>query len=784
MQLPTTAVSVRVPGAAARRLRVDLTQDGAALLRHLGAQWGVGTAGAVMTTQRGRLLPLTIPLDFLDVRGGAALVMHMPPPGPDAQAGLLQPGAGPGACIPEFEGWKDIPTVTAMLRTARRLARTPLPPQGPFLRVAEHVILYMPGHKPLKVRLSPGTTLDDISHTLRTHVSPMPSCAKLWAGQRRLTRGSPLLTQQVRPGMILTIRFPLLGGTRPGGASPPCTKPAVHRKADHPARHGRTPPPSVLSGPSRSPSAAETLLRPSNTDWCPLLEAPRGEPRNLLLVPTGGLVRYEDVWGVTARCAFGEALPEVMLRAPFAVPLHMAGNLLDTCLACRSAICKSDTLVAVPSPESVASIRGAPLLHAVCPQLFPAMPPLSNDIRRHLCIFAGVGGSASGFEAAAPGAPCTAVDSDPAVLQIFRARLPHATIICAALEDFSWWPQVAGQSFDTLTASPPCPPFSRAGFQRGAADTRAAVWPVLFLLIQLLAPVRILIENVAGIASPEGRPFVALLTARLESYGYVVATQIQEAGELLPTTLKRWFLMAVLRSRAVATALASLTRQPPAIRLFSSAACLWPGMQTAATWQAEWTPEEAAVYADPARKPKGIHPRILTPGERLPAVTRLYGTAPSVARAAMSSDVVLGFGIRAVLGGRDTVRHVTAPELAAAMGFHNWHTAAWTSPGGDDRRVLWPALGDTVSPPQALWFTLFLVRATRGAQLRRTRPRGSLAAVLGRPAHLLDSLPPGQARSDARGHHAHPCRRSLEGAPVLMAPATTTKPATTKKPDA
>ena len=101
----------------------------------------------------------------------------------------------------------------------------------------------------------------------------------------------------------------------------------------------------------------------------------------------------------------------------------------------------------------------------------------------------------------------------------------------------------------------------------------------------------------------------------------------------------------------------------------------------------------------------------------MPAVMRLYGTAPSVARTAMSSDVVLGFGIRAVLGGRHTVRHVTAPELAAAMGFHDWHTAAWTSHGGDDRRVLWPALGDTVSPPQALWFTLLLVRATQGAQL-------------------------------------------------------------------
>ena len=675
-------VTVRVPGAPARPLRVDLTQDGAALLDHLSVEWATGTAGAVLTAHRGRLLPLTVPLDFLDVRGGAALLVHMPPPGYAAQAGLLQSADGPESCASGREGETDTPTVTAMMRNAWRLAWTPSPrPEQPYGEKVR-IVLYRPGHKPLVMPLSPATTLDDIGHILRTHGYPLPPNAEVWAGQRRMERGSPLLAQRVCPGMALSVRMSLPGGARPAGAPSPDAKPGTPWRAGHPMSSGPSPLRGGSSMPPPAPSAAEILLRPSNTDWCPLREAPPGERRNLLLVPTSVLVRGDDGWRITARCAFANTVFEVVVRAPFGVPPHMAGSLQDTCLACRSAFKESDTLVVVPALGSVASIRAAPLLHAVCPQLFPAMPPLSSDIRRHLCVFAGVGGSASGCEAAAPGALCTAVDSDPAVLQVFKARLPHATTICAALEDLAWWPQAAGQGFDTLTASPPCPPFSRAGFQRGAADTRAAVWPVLFLLIQLLMPVRILVENVAGIASTEGRPFVALLIARLESYGYVVATQVHEAGELLPTTRKRWFLMAILRSRAVATALASLVRQPPAIRLFSSAACLWPDMQTEATWQAEWTPAEAAVYTDPARKPKGIHPRILAPGDRLPAVMRLYGTAPSVARTAMSSDVVLGFGIRAVLGGRHTVRHVTAPELAAAMGFHDWHTAAWTSHGG------------------------------------------------------------------------------------------------------
>ena len=296
------------------------------------------------------------------------------------------------------------------------------------------VILYGPGHKPLLVLLNPHTTLVDIGNILRNRGSPMPPAAEMWAGNRRVTRGPPLLAQHVSAGMTLQIRLPLLGGTWPGGASIRRATPVVRQSKDHPMSRGPTPPHGAASRNTQAPSAAEALLQPSNTDWRPLHEAPHGEPRNLLLVPTGGLIRCENGWGVTARCAFGRASPEITLRASFAVPPHMAGSLLNTCIACRSAIRRSDTLVVVSSPGSVASIRDAPLLHAVCPQLFPAMPSLSSDIRRHLCVFAGVGGSASGFEAAAPGTPCTAVDSDPVVLQIFRARLPHATTICAALE--------------------------------------------------------------------------------------------------------------------------------------------------------------------------------------------------------------------------------------------------------------------------------------------------------------------------------------------------------------
>lgn len=258
------------------------------------------------------------------------------------------------------------------------------PPRAASSSRGRAIILYGPGHKPLLVLLNPYTTLDDIGNILRYRGSPMPPTAEIWAGNRRVTRGPPLLAQHVCAGMTLAIRLPLLGGTWPGGASIRRATPVVPQSKDHPMSRGPTPPHGVISRKTRAPSAAETLLQPSNTDWCPLHEAPHGEPRNLLLVPTGGLIRCDDGWGVTARCAFGRASPEVTLRASFPVPPHMAGSLLNTCITCRSAICRSDTLVMVSTPGSVASIRDAPLLHAVCPQLFPAMPSLSSDIRR-LC---------------------------------------------------------------------------------------------------------------------------------------------------------------------------------------------------------------------------------------------------------------------------------------------------------------------------------------------------------------------------------------------------------------
>ena len=673
-------VTVRVPGSRARRVTCNLAHTGAELLRSLRSGGTAGMNGAVLTTHRGRPLPLTIPLDFLDIHGGAALAVHLPPLGREALSGLLHSGNLRGPCT-TTEAFVSVPTVTMIMRHARHLAQTSRPPPTQPRPGNARVALCAPGHKPILMAMSFATTLDDVERTLQRRGIFLPPGTTVWSSRQQVARGPAILAQRISHGAVLSVHCPLLGGAPGAGV------------------------------------AAEALLHPSNTDWRPLRDMRIGETRNLLLVPTAILVRDDSGWGVKARCVFGAVVPEVVLRAPFGVPPHLAGNLHGSCLACRSVWRESVSQIVIMAPSSVASLRNAPLLHDLCPRVFPTAPCLSSDIQRHLCVFADVGGSASGFEAAALSVLCTAVDCDPAVVQVFRARLPHATVICAALEDLTWWPQITGQGFDTLTASPPCPPFSRAGFQRGAADPRAAVWPVLLLLVQLLKPVRILLENVAGIADGPGRPFVSLLSHRLESYGYLVATQVQDAGDFLPATRKRWFLLAVLRSRAVATALASLQRQPPPMRLFSSALCLWPNLQSAAAWQAEWSAEESAVYSDPERRPKGAQPRILAPGDRLPTVLRLYGTAPLLARGAMSSDVVFGFGIRATLGGRETVRHITAPELAAAMGFLDWHTAAWSSVGGDDRRVLWPALGDTVSPPQALWYTLLLTRATRNTQV-------------------------------------------------------------------
>ena len=96
-----------------------------------------------------------------------------------------------------------------------------------------------------------------------------------------------------------------------------------------------------------------------------------------------------------------------------------------------------------------------------------------------LCLFAGAGGAASGILAAAPGAQCLGIDHDPAVLQLFQARIPHASTITADVEDMEWWPRISVERFDTMTASPPCPPFSKAGRRLGASDPRAAVWPSL-----------------------------------------------------------------------------------------------------------------------------------------------------------------------------------------------------------------------------------------------------------------------------------------------------------------
>ena len=121
---------------------------------------------------------------------------------------------------------------------------------------------------------------------------------------------------------------------------------------------------------------------------------------------------------------------------------------------------------------------------------------------------------------------------------------------------------------------------------------------------------------------------------------------------------------------------------------------------------------EHQVYSDKTRQPpKWPLRRVINPGEELPPIMTTYGRAPRIPPEVLGSMTVFGYGIPALLGGPGTIRHLVAPELAAAHGFHDWQAPVWWDTDLQEHEQLIQALGDAIAPPQAAWCTHLLLQA-------------------------------------------------------------------------
>ena len=132
-------------------------------------------------------------------------------------------------------------------------------------------------------------------------------------------------------------------------------------------------------------------------------------------------------------------------------------------------------------------------------------------------ICAGAGGQALGLEHAGFG-HAAVVEIDPDACETLRInRGSRWKVIEADVAD------VNGAEFrgaDLLAGGVPCPPFSVAGRQLGAADERD-LFPEALRLTSEIGPRAVLLENVRGLAAARFDGYRAEVVARLAELGYL-----------------------------------------------------------------------------------------------------------------------------------------------------------------------------------------------------------------------------------------------------------------------
>ena len=128
------------------------------------------------------------------------------------------------------------------------------------------------------------------------------------------------------------------------------------------------------------------------------------------------------------------------------------------------------------------------------------------------------------------------------------ARPSAGTAVRAGRSSRPTWPTSTAAEFrgaDLLAGGVPCPPFSVAGRQLGAADERD-LFPEALRLARQIGPRAVLLENVRGLAAGRFDGYRAQVVAMLRELGYQTWWQLVQASEHgVPQLRPRLVLVAI-----------------------------------------------------------------------------------------------------------------------------------------------------------------------------------------------------------------------------------------------
>jgi len=165
----------------------------------------------------------------------------------------------------------------------------------------------------------------------------------------------------------------------------------------------------------------------------------------------------------------------------------------------------------------------------VCYRRMMTTPPtlaLARAQLRSVELCAGAGGQALGLEQAGF-AHAALVEIEPGYCETLSLNRPHWNVQARSLIDFDARPY---RGIDLLAGGLPCPPFSVAGKQLGAADERN-LFPAALRLIDECRPRAVMIENVRGFLDPVFEDDRARLKAQLKQLGYVTQWRLLNASD-------------------------------------------------------------------------------------------------------------------------------------------------------------------------------------------------------------------------------------------------------------
>ena len=130
-------------------------------------------------------------------------------------------------------------------------------------------------------------------------------------------------------------------------------------------------------------------------------------------------------------------------------------------------------------------------------------------------ICAGAGGQALGLSTAGFD-HVAAVEIEPDACATLSLNRPKWDVLQTDIRELNGRDL---RGIDLLAGGVPCPPFSVAGHQLGAADERD-LFPDALRLIREAKPAAVLLENVRGLASKRFSDYRAAVISELQEAGY------------------------------------------------------------------------------------------------------------------------------------------------------------------------------------------------------------------------------------------------------------------------